>query len=174
MTAELNGGCLDEREAFEAHYAKIWKERTFKNESIEELTAVLVTMREGDEYNNGQGQKPAFINNLWQGWKAGRAALSASKQDGWQPISTAPKDGTHILVSWPMRLMDDEGAPTGEITRRDTLVTWMNGNAWIEPDYLGASGEWYGDDDCYAADPDFWMPLPPAPAAQHQGDKSHE
>jgi hypothetical protein len=95
-----------------------------------------------------------------------RAALS-----GWQPIETAPKDGTHILVSWPMRQMDDEDMPTGPTTRRDTLVTWMNGDSWIEPDYLGASGAWFGDEDCYAADPDLWMPLP-TPPAPNQGAES--
>lgn len=59
-----------EREAFESHYAKIWKERTSKRESLEELRAVLVTMRDDKGYNNGAGEYPAFINNLWEGWQA--------------------------------------------------------------------------------------------------------
>jgi hypothetical protein len=65
-----------ERAAFESHYAKIWKERTSKRESLEELRAVLVTMRDDKGYNNGDGERPAFINNLWEGWQA-RAALAS-------------------------------------------------------------------------------------------------
>jgi hypothetical protein len=88
-------GFLDEREAFEAHYAKIWKERTSKSESLVELAAVLVTMRDGDEYDDGRGSKPIFLNTLWQGWKA----RSASRQEGWQPIASAPED-VLLVVGW--------------------------------------------------------------------------
>jgi len=154
-------GCLDEREAFEA-----W----------------VLTQPGGTEYAirrrdiPGSGRLGHYVEpSVDFAWQA-ICARSASRQEGWQPIETAPKDGTHILVSWPMRQMDDEDMPTGPVTRRDTLVTWMNGDSWIEPDYLGASGAWFGDEDCYAADPDLWMPLPAAPhqAQEAQGDRHGE
>ena len=64
---------VDERGEFEAHYAQIWKERTGKTQSLEELCAVIVSMRDGDNYNDGTSHQPVFINALWQGWQA-RAA----------------------------------------------------------------------------------------------------
>jgi hypothetical protein len=61
----------------------------------------------------------------------------------WQPIETAPKDGTHILA-WPC----------WDIVY---VVKWTNrgqyGSYWVE-----ASGEEYSD-----ADPTHWMPLPEPP-----------
>jgi hypothetical protein len=154
-------GCLDEREEFEA-----WV--------LTQPGGTEYAIRRRDMAGSellGSYVEPA-VDFAWQAL----CARSASRQEGWQTIETAPKDGTHILVSWPMRQMDDEDMPTGPITRRDTLVTWMNGDAWIEPDYLNASGAWYGDEDCYAADPDLWMPIPAAPqqSQEAQGDRHGE
>lgn len=49
----------------------------------------------------------------------------------------------------------------GELTEGGAqAVTWRSGNGWVEPDWLEASGSWFGDDYCYASTPTFWMPLP--------------
>ena len=84
---------------------------------------------------------------------------------GWRPIESAPKDGTRILVSWPMRVMDDEGFPNGKLTHRHTLITEWHGGYWLEPEVLNASGEYFGDEDCFTENPDLWQPLPPKPLA---------
>jgi hypothetical protein len=68
----------------------------------------------------------------------------------WQPIDTAPKDGTAILI-WPA-----QSALTGstECMTISYVVRWHDWKeAWIE-----ASGEEY--DTFY---PTHWMPLPEAP-----------
>lgn len=84
----------------------------------------------------------------------------------WQPIETAPREhGYSIMVSWPVRELDDDDMPTGPILRRVTLITEMNGNQWLDPDVCNASGSWFGDDYAFAEQPDLWMPLPTAPAA---------
>jgi hypothetical protein len=65
----------------------------------------------------------------------------------WQPIETAPKDGTAILI-WPA-----QSSFTGDDTI-SYVVRWHDWKeAWIE-----ASGEEY--DTFY---PTHWMPLPPPP-----------
>lgn len=62
----------------------------------------------------------------------------------WQPIATAPKDGTFILAYW-----SEEEYPHEFVSRHD-VVEWMGG-CWCMSD---------GDD---VIDPTHWMPLPPAP-----------
>lgn len=62
----------------------------------------------------------------------------------WQPIETAPKDGTSVLL-WFTRAEPQIGRfrrGHGARTRR-----WWVGDFWIEPTH--------------------WMPLPPPPAALH-------
>lgn len=70
----------------------------------------------------------------------------------WQPIDTAPKDGTQILV-WPYWS-----------SRSPTQVYWRDlqrkpGRWEITPSHY-----------CAGADPTHWMPLPapPIPSSQEQ------
>ena len=66
----------------------------------------------------------------------------------WQPIETAPKDGTPIL-GW---------APDSELANpvHYAVIWWFQ---WTE------LGGWVREGDEYdiAADPTHWMPLPDAP-----------
>jgi hypothetical protein len=82
----------------------------------------------------------------------------------WQPIETAPMDGTAVLVMrdiWP-------GTSTGralECNGHNTYVAkWWSGErkgagAWVC--YMDAVQDPY----C-PIDPTHWMPLPPPPAAE--------
>lgn len=58
----------------------------------------------------------------------------------WQPITTAPKDGTAILV-WRPKEVDGPGAHVG--------VDWWSGNSW----YRSRTYQ----------QPTRWMPLPEEP-----------
>ena len=76
-----------------------------------------------------------------------RFVCCSCKRPLWQPIETAPKDGTSIL-SWPA-----QSAFTGDETI-SYVVRWNDWKqAWIE-----ASGEEY--DTFY---PTHWMPMPEGP-----------
>ena len=89
----------------------------------------------------------------------------------WQPIETAPKDGTHILLYTPA--YDYQGA------RCDVRITYGYwdvpkhgeqigdcGGACRCPEYDDASEPyWYSDDGGFLEElpPTHWMPLPPPP-----------
>jgi hypothetical protein len=64
----------------------------------------------------------------------------------WQPIETAPKDGTEVLVYVPRRL-----GPLYAGAANTTGKQWWSRNL--------------GD-----IQPSHWMPLPPPPAALARGD----
>lgn len=86
-----------------------------------------------------------------------RAALIAAHKaegDGWQPIETAPKDGTRILVSYRLGV---------------TIVRQQNATDWYEEEDTPHFVEWECDDNYYSSYltsedyPTHWRPLPPLP-----------
>lgn len=76
-----------------------------------------------------------------------RAGAEALRGPGWQDISTAPKDGTNVLLWWPFWC---KGRPT---------IGWFGLNGirqWVAPETLEGDGD----------PPTYWMPLPPPPVAE--------
>lgn len=71
-----------------------------------------------------------------------RAALQ------WQPIETAPRDGTEILAVY-----------------RSVHSDWYGVAMWAET--KRGEGKWFWD---YAPRPSHWLPLPPPPAQESDDD----
>lgn len=61
-------------------------------------------------------------------------------EDGWQPIETAPKDGTRLLACW-------------DINEPSYGVVWWEDGSWVEYDA-----------DNRVSDPTHWRPLPVSPS----------
>lgn len=68
----------------------------------------------------------------------------------WQPIETAPKDGTQILLFWPY-ITQEGGVTTGHWYRAGEGVP----DRWYSPIVNG-----------YATPPTHWMPLPSPPSPE--------
>lgn len=71
----------------------------------------------------------------------------------WQPIETAPKDGTEILVA-------RAGYGMAVVSFRDG--EWCNAGEWC---FAGDVG-WGGSMD---VEPTHWMPLPEPPSGDREG-----
>jgi hypothetical protein len=89
---------------------------------------------------------------LGVGWRCvlGRETPQEPRQPDWQPIATAPKDGTWVLVWGP--------SDTWSLVRL----------AWYAYNHRSGKAYWKLDGECddyeLAADqPTHWMPLPPPP-----------
>jgi hypothetical protein len=79
----------------------------------------------------------------------------------WQPIETAPKDGSMFLCwVWAIRQgEDDDGNPYEQDVSQVDFCSWrsqpdLGDVGWFDP-YCGQIGE--------AQDVTHWMPLPPPP-----------
>jgi len=86
---------------------------------------------------------------------------NAAPRNGWQPIETAPKDGTAILV-WPDDYIGEDGCIS--------LVEWKDqmayypGCRWQKAWCIVGSGD--DQNSSLTADhPTHWLPLPPPPEA---------
>ena len=93
----------------------------------------------------------------WLAWQASRR--TTPDREAWQPIETAPKDGTQVLLSngtdveqgwW----IHDEG---GIIEHRD-----MDGRYTGQTESDGFIG-WWDVSGCMQPEPTHWMPLPIPP-----------
>lgn len=74
----------------------------------------------------------------------------------WQPIETAPKDGT-IVDLWVQGAMQ----ANGEYSQRRSPQCHSNGWDWISP----LDGDWeYGGGRMWGCRPTHWMPVPAPPA----------
>lgn len=87
---------------------------------------------------------------------AAALALSEGKElamDKWQPIETAPRDGTEVLLWWPY-------------WRRRPVIGKWDGSTWVSEVklYFYGTGSPYPDDS--DSDPKNWMPLPAPPEVE--------
>lgn len=85
------------------------------------------------------------VSDLQDDLAAAEAELARLRGDGWQDISTAPRDGTRILA-W--------GFPYGPSVR---IVEWGSGR------YLGRKKGYeqgWSDHPGHTCEPTLWMPLP--------------
>jgi hypothetical protein len=95
---------------------------------------------------------------LWDGWQASRRTYRASPE--WQPIESAPKDGTAIFV-----VIEDALVPEAGVAHWGA-ETWRG----------GYSVDWEGTEDpaghfgVYPS-PSHWMRLPTAPALAAQAQE---
>ncbi|HAX40613.1 MAG TPA: hypothetical protein DCY10_07045 [Clostridiales bacterium] len=96
-----------------------------------------------------EGSTPERVAERWN-----------TRASGWQPIETAPKDGTRVLLYRP--LAEKTGDNVVEVKR----TTSYDNGCWPATVPPGASGENFTDGSCYAT---HWMPfpdLPPAPQGE--------
>lgn len=89
---------------------------------------------------------PALVRELRQA-RAELAALRAGQ--AWQPIDSAPKDGTPVIGFMPTYYQGKGG---------QAVIVWMN--------YTDRPG-WYSDVSSIH-EPSHWMPLPPPPGSENR------
>lgn len=96
-------------------------------------------------------------------------------QPQWQPIETAPKDGSKLILSYINR----NDMP------RTVMARWLTDDeaAETDADGVGLEGGWYECIDnwddytevaIHEGEPTHWMPLPAAPSAQAEPIAAHE
>ena len=99
-------------------------------------------------YDGGEGSECYHAMKLFDARQALRAALDASPPiDPWQPIATAPKDGTRIIIAWG-------GVTTVGKYLDNSKAPYMPWAGWVP-----VSG-----DSWPAGRPTHWKPLPAPPS----------
>ena len=101
----------------------------------DKLRAIYDRWVVGDGGSNTYLDFPAFV----------RAVEDVLEDAGWQPIETAPKDGTRIHLGY------------SHMKGMDVIAHW-DGDDWALSGHGNYATRLHG-----RSNPDAWMPLPPAP-----------
>ena len=95
----------------------------------------------------------AFLRALATAYDEGRLVVD----DGWQPIETAPKDGTRVMAYWPDCYGNNAAAQVeswfGPWSKGNAKMTWQSAFEW---------------DDGHNS-PTHWRPLPAPPKGEGKG-----
>lgn len=102
-----------------------------------------------------------------RGLRAARRYYVTKKTDlnRWKSIRSCPRQKP-VLVWWPLRRLDAEENPTGQIVGGHVLIASVDGagRVWDEPPEIDAVGSHMDDDYAFAETPSHWMELPKPPA----------
>ncbi|WP_156480925.1 hypothetical protein [Variovorax sp. PAMC 28711] len=126
------------------------------NQSLPELRKALLDAAKSLQTISVQAGRGEFMteDSEVRAYAASRARVAfdalqaiAAPPEGWQPIETAPKNGTAILALWTR-------FPHMDLNRDCySVVAWIDDMHWASIDEV----------DHAFASPDRWMPLPPPP-----------
>ena len=142
MTPHLDGDCLAEREAFEAHWYNLYHSGSIR-------------ARQDGSYMQ------LIVQKAWESWQA-RAALSASKQGG--KAEQVAEDLRGVWLTAPERVWLDLGEPDMREMDAYTVANFRDIGevTWSEDNATGCGIKYVRAD----------LALPPAPAAQPQGARN--
>lgn len=89
---------------------------------------------------------------LRAGYAAARLEIESLRGKGWQPIETAPKDGTFLLL-WE------------QYSTNPFIGSWLGTRWTVSHEHVDAEGGWDGANvvDALSMPVTHWMPLPAAP-----------
>ncbi|WP_375165819.1 hypothetical protein [Rhizobium hidalgonense] len=78
--------------------------------------------------------------------------------DQWQPIETAPRDGTTVIVAFPLYNLVSNGLDVTAARYRSATFLNADVSGWVQlPDERGVETIW---------PPTHWQPLPNPPQAE--------
>jgi hypothetical protein len=105
-----------------------------------------------------------YPDSLWGAYNEGVLAQQAAPAipEGWQPIETAPKDGTYIMLTNGVNVAQGWWEHQEPCIRenRDTM-----GN-YIDQQEDDGFDDWLDCEGGMQQSPTHWMPLPPAPEGE--------
>lgn len=128
------------------------------------IDAGAKVLRERLQASKRLNEWASLPNSVKRKWRDHAAAIIAAADGAalpmlvraeWQPIETAPKDGTRILIAGGTYYYDASEMPDQEFTSADTAY-WRNGG------WCGGYGSEYNGE--YWHKPTHWQPLPAPPA----------
>lgn len=89
----------------------------------------------------------------------------------WQPIETAPRDGTPILIFQPNAERESVYMPESALKAGECAYSITDIRLLRYDDHRWAIGYWrpwggWGNRNCSTVEPSHWMPLPQMPEVQ--------
>src|SRR5690606_4654015 len=106
-----------------------------------------------EEYENTIAAQSAEIDAMRKAVEQLTADLQAAREDGWQPIETAPKDGTRVLLWFGWHDLPVVG-------------DFRHGRWWSVHSLGGNLPHPNGMDWKEVIEPSCWRPLPPPPVLE--------